>query len=56
MFHGWEDKFQQLWLDLGNRGAHMARVGDDARDWNHSVLVYVHVLRVRRRVGRISVL
>ena len=29
---------------------------NDARDWTHFVLVYVHVLRVRRRVGRIGVL
>ena len=32
------------------------RVAADARDWTRFVLVYVHVLRVRRRVGRIGVL
>ena len=29
---------------------------NDDRDWTHFVLVYVHVLRVRRRMGRIGVL
>ena len=46
----------QLWLDLGNRGAPTACVSKDARDWTHFVFVYVHVLRARRRVGRIGVL
>ena len=51
-----EDRGVQLWLGLGNRGAPTACVSNDARDWTHFVLVYVHVLRVRKRVGRIGVL
>ena len=52
-----EDRGVQLGLGLGNRGALTACVSNnDARDWTHFVLVYVHVLRVRRRVGRICVL
>ena len=42
-----EDRGAQLWPDLGNRGAQKACVVDGARDWTHSVLVYVHVPRVR---------
>ena len=37
-------------------GRATACVSIDARDWTHFVLVYVHVLRVRRRVGRIVVI
>ena len=51
-----EDRGVQLWPDLGNRGAQMACVVDDARDWTHSVLVHVLVLHVRMRVGRIGIL
>ena len=54
-----EDRGVQLGLGLGNRGeptAVTACVPNDARDWTHFVLVYVHVLRVRRRVGCIGVL
>ena len=51
-----EDRGVQLWPGLGNRGALMACVFNDARDWTHSVLVHVHVLRVRRLVGCIGVL
>ena len=51
-----EERGVQLWLSLGNRGAPTACVFNDARDWTHFVLVYVHELRVRRRVGRIGVL
>ena len=51
-----EDRGVQLWLGLGNRGVQMACVVNDARDRILSVLVYVHVFRVRRRVGRIGVL
>ena len=47
-----EDRGVQLWLGLGNRGA----LTNDVRDWTHSALVYIHVLRVSRRVGRIGVL
>ena len=50
------DRGVQLGLGLGNRGALIACAFNDARDWTHSVLVYVHVLRVRRRVGCIGVL
>ena len=45
-----------LGLGLGNRGAPTACVPNDARDWTHVVLVYVHVLRVRWRVGCIGVI
>ena len=41
---------------LCNLAAHTADVVSGARDWADSVLVYVHVLRVRRRVGRIDAL
>ena len=51
-----KDRGMQLWPGLGNRGAPAACVSKDARDWTLSELVYVHVLRVRRRVGRIGVL
>ena len=47
-----EDRGVQLWPDLGNRGAHMTYVVNDARDyWTRSVLVYDHVFRVRTRRG-----
>ena len=53
-----EDRGVQLWPEVGpgKRGAQMTRVVNDARDWTHSVFVYVHLLRVRRQVGRIGVL
>ena len=51
-----EDQGVQLWPDLGNRGAQMTCVINDARDWTHSVLVNVHMLRVRRRMWCIGVL
>ena len=50
-----EDRGVQLGLGLGNRGVPTPCVSNDAQDWTHFVLVYVHVLRVRRRVGRIGV-
>ena len=51
-----EDRGVQLGLGLENRGEPTACVHNDARNWTHFVLVYVHVLRVRRRVGCIGVL
>ena len=51
-----EDRGVQLGLGLGNRGEPTACVHNDTRNWTHFVLVYAHVLRVRRRVGRIGVL
>ena len=41
---------------LENRGEPTACVPNDARNWTHFVLVYVHVLRVRGRVGCVGVL
>ena len=49
-----EDRGVQLGLGLENRGEPTACFPNDARDWTHFVLVYVHVLRVRRRVGCIQ--
>ena len=51
-----EDRGVQLGLGLENRGEPMACVPNDTRNWTHFVLVYVHVLRVRGRVGCIGVL
>ena len=51
-----EDRGVQLGLGLENRGEPTACVHNDTRNWTHFVLVYVHVLRVRRRVGCIGVL
>ena len=51
-----EDRGVQLGLGLGSRGEPTACVSNEAPDGTHFVSVYVHVLCVRRRVGRIGVL